>query len=62
MIESIGQEARRLHSAIYGPLPDSDWEECKDIWTKNIAWLRENQHREPLVHSTNFLKNLDPVS
>lgn len=56
MIESTEQEARRLHSAIYGPMSDADWSECRDIWMDNIHWLRENKNRDDQYLTGNLIK------
>jgi hypothetical protein len=48
--KALEQEARKLRDAIYGPCKEETWEQVKDKWMNDIAWLR--QYGGPLLTKT----------
>lgn len=44
--EQLEAEARRLREQLYGPATDGAWENMKQNWIRDIAWLRATARKE----------------
>ena len=56
MTETLEQEARRLRDKLFViPCSDKSWNDLKDHWMRDIAWLRSQVSRGLTIHNASSM-------